>query len=230
MICLQPNSSSSSSDVTTTSSVTSSSHSNTTTANNDSLTTPIMSLTTPSLFSSLPPSLSSLPTEFPLGSAVAEGGSVGGSTSALVAFPISIQPGAGNTPGNNVIIQAQNMGQPFLLTPTPYDKQTTNTTTSHVSTPPTSIGSGYSSLRDLEQLKLQYDRIYQQISETLQLHEQNKQNHDEQVIEKKEDTKLKDEVTQETVAGQKRELDQETNSTTSDSSSGEPPTKVPHLN
>ena len=168
-----------------------------------------MSLTTPSLFSSLPPSLSSLPTEFPLGSAVAEGGSVGGSTSALVAFPISIQPGSGNTPGNNVIIQAQNMGQPFLLTPTPYDKQTTNNTTSHVSIPPTSIGSGYSSLRDLEQLKLQYDRIYQKHFNC---------NHDEQVIEKKEDTKLKDEVTQETVAGQKRELE-----TNSDSSSGEPP-------
>ncbi len=125
-----------------------------------------MSLTTPSLFSStLPPALSN--SEFPLSSIIS--GEGGGSTSALVAFPISIQPGAGNTPGNNLIIQAQNMGQPFLLTPTPSDKQNPTLT------PPTP----YSSIKDLEQLKLQYDKIYQQISDTLQFHEQNKQSDDE---------------------------------------------------
>ena len=57
------------------------------------------------------------------------------------------------------------MGQPFLLTPTQSDKQNPSLT------PPTS----YSSIKDLEQLKMQYDKIYQQISETLQFHEQNKQ-------------------------------------------------------
>lgn len=119
-----------------------------------------MSLTTPSIFSSaIPPSLSGAPGEFPLSSLI--GGEGGISTSALVAFPISIQPGAGGTPGNNLIIQAQNMGQPFLLTPTPNDKQTASLMPATSSAYPTSI-------KDLEQLKLQYDKIYQQISETLQ--------------------------------------------------------------
>ena len=115
-----------------------------------SLTTPIMSLTTPSLISSLPPG------EGPLG-----GGGEMGSASALVAFPVSIQPGNNPTPGSNIIIQAQNMGQPFLLTPTP------NQGGSSLVTPPILSGNSPSTLRDLEQLKLQYDRIYQQISQTL---------------------------------------------------------------
>ena len=113
----------------------------------------------------LPPSLSGLLTEFPLSSVIGGDGGGSGSTSALVAFPINIQPEAGGTLGSNLIIQAQNMGQPFLLTPTPSEKQTATLT------PPTS----YSAIKDLEQLKLQYDKIYQQISETLQFHEQNKQ-------------------------------------------------------
>lgn len=123
-----------------------------------SLTTPIMSLTTPSLISSLPQGLSS--SEGPLG-----GGEMG-SASALVAFPVNIQPGSNTAPGNNIIIQAQNMGQPFLLTPTPNQGGATS-----LVTPPIMAGNSPSSLRDLEQLKLQYDRIYQQISQTLQHHQ-----------------------------------------------------------
>ena len=148
----------------------------TTTINTDSLNTPIMSLTTPSLFSSLPPGLSNIATELPLGSSTL--GDIG-STSALVAFPVSIQPSSVSTttPGSNIILQAQNMGQPFLLTPTPYDKPQTTTpsiTPSNLLTPPSTLATsgGLSSLRDLEQLKLQYDRIYQQISQTLQQHSQ----------------------------------------------------------
>ena len=69
------------------------------------------------------------------------------------------------------------MGQPFLLTPTPYDKPQTTTASippSNLLTPPSTLATsgGLSSLRDLEQLKLQYDRIYQQISQTLQQHSQ----------------------------------------------------------
>lgn len=120
-----------------------------------------MSLTTPSLFSSVQPGLSSFTADVPgLGDI--------GSASALVAFPVNIQPSStGNPsatgPGGNIVIQAQNTGQPFLLTP----KQTpgaVHTSGGLLSTPPTS------SLRDLEQLKLQYDKIYQQISQTLQQH------------------------------------------------------------
>ncbi|XP_003388870.1 PREDICTED: myocyte-specific enhancer factor 2B-like [Amphimedon queenslandica] len=131
------------------------------TVNTDSLTTPIMSLTTPSLFSSVQPGLSSFAADVPgLGDI--------GSASALVAFPVNIQPSStGNPsasgPGGNIVIQAQNTGQPFLLTP----KQTpgaVHTSGGLLSTPPNS------SLRDLEQLKLQYDKIYQQISQTLQQH------------------------------------------------------------
>ena len=131
------------------------------TVNTDSLTTPIMSLTTPSLFSSVQPGLSSFTADVP-------GLSDIGSASALVAFPVNIQPSStGNQsnsgPGGNIVIQAQNTGQPFLLTP----KQApgaVHTSGGLLSTPPTS------SLRDLEQLKLQYDKIYQQISQTLQQH------------------------------------------------------------
>lgn len=131
-----------------------------------------MSLTTPSIFSSaVPPSLSGAPSEFPLSSLISGEGGV--STSALVAFPISIQPGAGNTPGSNLIIQAQNMGQPFLLTPTPNDKQTASLM------PPTSSAAYPTTMKDLEQLKLQYDKIYQQISETLQHQEYQTSKHTE---------------------------------------------------
>lgn len=146
--------------------------------NNGSLTTPIMSLTTPSLFSSLPPGLSNFTADIP-------GLSDIGSGSAIVAFPVNIQPSATASTSSgghgNIIIQAQNTGQPFLLTPSHYDKQTpsNNSTTaigpSHLLTPPTTISGGASNLRDLEQLKLQYDRIYQQISQTLQQHHNSSQ-------------------------------------------------------
>ena len=116
------------------------------------------------------------------------------STSALVAFPISIQPGAGGTPGNNLIIQAQNMGQPFLLTPNPNDKHNPSLT------PPSSI-------KDLEQLKLQYDKIYQQISETLQFHEQSSRViiEDETTVQDSEDSV---EMGVASGCGQKREAEQ----------------------
>ena len=146
--------------------------------NTDSLTTPIMSLTTPNIFSSLPPGLSNFSVDIPnLGET--------GSTSALVAFPVSIQPSSiNNTPGTgNIILQAQNMGQPFLLTQTSHEKQSSASSSGSgaggvaSSFTPTSVlstggtGGGVSSLRDLEQLKLQYDKIYQQISQTLQQHQ-----------------------------------------------------------
>lgn len=142
------------------------------TVNTGSLTTPIMSLTTPSLFSSIPPGLSNFNADIPgLGDL--------GSASALVAFPVNIQPSSSSnsTPGggpSNIIIQAQNAGQPFLLTPSMYNKQQTSSTAvgpSHLLTPPTTMSGNTSSLRDLEQLKLQYDHIYQQISQTLQQHQ-----------------------------------------------------------
>ena len=130
------------------------------TVNTDSLTTPVMSLTTPSLFSSVQPGLSGFTADVP-------GLNDIGSASALVAFPVNIQPSStsGHTsggPGGNIVIQAQNTGQPFLLTP----KQGSGVHSSGglISTPPTN------SLRDLEQLKLQYDKIYQQISQTLLQH------------------------------------------------------------
>lgn len=75
---------------------------------NDPLATPIMSLATPSLFSNLPSMMSGLG-DFPFNSNATE------PPSALVAIPINLQQSSGS---GNVMLQAQHLGQPFLLTPT----------------------------------------------------------------------------------------------------------------
>ncbi|XP_065910872.1 myocyte-specific enhancer factor 2C-like [Dysidea avara] len=77
---------------------------------NDPLATPIMSLATPSLFSNLPSMMSGLG-DFPFNSSTSE------QPSALVAIPINLQQSAAATSGN-MMLQAHNLGQPFLLTPT----------------------------------------------------------------------------------------------------------------
>ena len=155
--------------------------------NSESLTTPILSLATPNLFSSLPPLFSSFMGDFPFGASASTGGGGagggGGGTgggggggggggdlpSALVAFPISIQPSGvsgGSSGTGNIILQAQNMGQPFLLTPT-YDASRQNplfaSGGSQPFTPPSTLAGISPGPKDLEQLKLQYDRLQQQL-------------------------------------------------------------------
>ena len=136
----------------------------------ESLTTPIVSLSTPNILSNLSPLLSSLTSELPLSSG-------GDSASALVAFPVSIQPTPGSSkgqaPGSNIVLQAQNMGQPFLLAPSANYENKSQMQSSLPLTPSSNPSLGLSPplIRDLEQLKLQYDRIYQQISQTLQHHQ-----------------------------------------------------------
>ena len=169
-----------------------------TTTNAESLTTPILSLTTPNVFSSLPPLFSSIMGDFPFGqlppggasagasTAVGAGGNPGGggdgsSSAALVAFPVSIQPSASGAGMGNIVLQAQNMGQPFLLTPT-YDRSTNPLLNSQG--PPSSLAGagggsgggggaggvvGQNSMRDLEQLKQQYERTTQIIQQQLLL-------------------------------------------------------------
>lgn len=151
----------------------------TTTTATESLTTPVLSLTTPNIFSSLPPIFSSLiggdfPFNQPSAPNTAGGGGGGDSTSAaLVAFPVSIQPSAtsGSSAGN-LILQAQNMGQPFLLTPT-YDSRQNSlfASSQSYSTPPTSSLTGGLTPNiagmNLEQLKLQYERTQQMIQQQL---------------------------------------------------------------
>ena len=143
----------------------------------ESLTTPVISLATPNLFSSLPP-LSSLTGDFPFGSALMGGGGIssgGDQHSALVAFPVSIQPSTsgGGASTSNIVLQAQNMGQPFLLTPN-FDRVAnpllSGGNPSQLLTPPTSLVGGAAvsagispSPKDLETLKLQYDRLQQQL-------------------------------------------------------------------
>ncbi len=111
------------------------------------------------------------------------GGGGGGDThSALVAFPVSIQPSSvsGGTSGSNIILQAQNMGQPFLLTPS-YDRGGGSSNplfSSQGFTPPTTLPAGATpGPRDLEQLKLQYDRLQQQMLQQQLLLQQGLQHH-----------------------------------------------------
>lgn len=88
--------------------------------------------------------------------------------SALVAFPVSIQPSSvgGSTSGTgNIILQAQNMGQPFLLTPN-YDPTRQNPLFSSQTssfTPPSTLAGLSPSRKDLEQLKHQYEKVHQQL-------------------------------------------------------------------
>lgn len=153
-----------------------------TTTTTDSLTTPVLSLTTPNIFSSLPPIFSSLiggdfPFNQPSAPNAAGGGATGGgggdsSSAALVAFPVSIQPSAtGGSGTGNLILQAQNMGQPFLLTPSYDSRQNPLFTSQSYSTPPTSsLPAGLSPNiggMNLEQLKLQYERTQQMIQQQL---------------------------------------------------------------
>lgn len=68
------------------------------------------------------------------------------------------------------------MGQPFLLAPSGYDSKQPQLQGSLPFTPSSASTLGVTGLspplmRDLEQLKLQYDRIYQQISQTLHQHQ-----------------------------------------------------------
>ena len=79
-----------------------------TTSQHDPLATPIMSLATPSLFSNLPSMMSGLG-DFPFNSNPTD------QPSALVAIPINLQQSSASA---NVMLQAHNLGQPFLLTPT----------------------------------------------------------------------------------------------------------------
>ena len=82
----------------------------TTSQHNDPLATPIMSLATPSLFSNLPSMMSGLG-DFPFNSNPTDQQV----QSALVAIPINLQQSSAS---GNVMLQAHNLGQPFLLTPT----------------------------------------------------------------------------------------------------------------
>lgn len=84
-----------------------------TTSQHDPLATPIMSLATPSLFSNLPSMMSGLG-DFPFNS-----NPTADPPSALVAIPINLQQSsAAAAASGNVMLQAHNLGQPFLLTPT----------------------------------------------------------------------------------------------------------------
>ena len=110
------------------------------------------------------------------GAGTAGGGGGGGdkdsSSAALVAFPVSIQPSASATGGSNagnLILQAQNMGQPFLLTPT---RQNSLLSSQSFATPPPSsnpLGPGATGIGtgNLEQLKQQYERTQQLIQQQL---------------------------------------------------------------
>lgn len=166
--------------------------------NTESLTTPVLSLTTPNVFSSFPPMFSSLLGDFPFnqtpissatgsgasgagGSGTGGGGGGGGggsgggesSSTALVAFPVSIQPSAtGGSNAGNLILQAQNMGQPFLLTPSFESRQNAlfNSQSYAMPTPSslaTTAGLSPNVSGNLEQLKLQYDRTQQLIQQQL---------------------------------------------------------------
>ncbi len=98
----------------------------------------------------------------PPGSSTGAGGD--SSSAALVAFPVSIQPSGGTGPGN-LILHAQNMGQPFLLTPSVDGRQNS----AQGFTPPTSgLTSNMSpNVKDFEQLKAQYERTQQLIHQQL---------------------------------------------------------------
>ncbi len=156
--------------------------------NTESLTTPVLSLTTPNVFSSLPPIFSSLLGDFPFNQppvtssaanslSTSTAGDKDSSSAALVAFPVSIQPSAtssGNTNAGNLILQAQNMGQPFLLTPTYDSRQNPLLNSQGYATPPPSsgltsatggVGSGVGG--NLEQLKQHYERTQQLIQQQL---------------------------------------------------------------
>ena len=149
----------------------------TTTTHSESLTTPVLSLATPNLLSSLPPPLfSGLTGDFSFNSLMGSGGlsslsglSGGGGggggelSSALVAFPVSIQPSSssgGNSGAGNIVLQAQNMGQPFLLTPNMDPRQNPMLSQQSFTPPPSSLSPN---VRDLEQLKQQYERVQQQL-------------------------------------------------------------------
>ena len=165
-----------------------------TTTTTEALTTPILSLATPNIFSSLPPLFSSIMGDFPFGQmgqipggasaggtagmatsgnpggGGGGGGGDGGSSAALVAFPVSIQPSASGAGMGNLVLQAQNMGQPFLLTPT-YDRSSHPLLNSQ-GAPPSSLASGNvnpNMMKDLEQLKQQYERTTQLIQQQLLL-------------------------------------------------------------
>ena len=162
----------------------------TTTTQTESLTTPVLSLATPNLLSALPPPLfSSLTGDFPfsalmsggLGSSSGTGGGGGGElSSALVAFPVSIQPSSttgGSSGAGNIVLQAQNMGQPFLLTPNVDPRQNPMLSQTTFTPPPSSLSPN---MRDLEQLKHQYERVHQQLLQqqlfiSQQLHHQQQQ-------------------------------------------------------
>lgn len=94
--------------------------------------------------------------------------------SALVAFPVSIQPssvGSSTSGTGNIILQAQNMGQPFLLTPN-YDPTRQNPLFSSQTssfTPPSTLAGLSPSRKDLEQLKHQYEKVQQQLLQQQQL-------------------------------------------------------------
>lgn len=160
--------------------------------NTESLTTPVLSLATPNVFSSLPPIFSSLLGDFPFnqtpinsaagtgtgggGASGVAGGGGDSSSAALVAFPVSIQPSATGTSGSNagnLILQAQNMGQPFLLTPS-YDSRQNPlfNSQSYATPPPSSLATATTGLSpnvsgNLEQLKQQYERTQQLIQQQL---------------------------------------------------------------
>lgn len=141
-----------------------------TTTHSESLTTPVISLATPNLLSALPPPLfSGLTGDFSFGSLMSGGlGSMGGGgagelSSALVAFPVSIQPSStsGTNPNaGNIVLQAQNMGQPFLLTPNIDPRHNPMLSQQNFTSPPSSLSPN---MRDLEQLKHQYERVQQQL-------------------------------------------------------------------
>ncbi len=90
---------------------------------------------------------------------------------------MSIQPSASGQGMGNLVLQAQNMGQPFLLTPT-YDRTQhplMNTSQGgqggHGAPPPpsslASAGINPSMMKDLEQLKQQYERTTQLLQQQL---------------------------------------------------------------
>ena len=172
----------------------------------ESLTTPILSLATPNMFSSLPPLFSSIMGDFPFGQppgGASAGGATGmgpgggggggeGSSAALVAFPVSIQPSASGGGMGNLVLQAQNMGQPFLLTPT-YDRS------SHpllnTQGPPSSLAGGGGvnpSMKDLEQLKQQYERTTQLIQQQLLLSQMTSMMHHQHQQQTRQDQSQRD--------------------------------------
>jgi len=139
-----------------------------TTSSVDSLTTPVLNLQTPSLYSNIPPMFSSLMGDFPFGqpSSTTHTSTGGGdsSSAALVAFPVSIQPSGGTGPGN-LILHAQNLGQPFLLTPNVNDNRTNPL--QGFTPPPGALATVSPNIKDLDQLKAQYERTQQLIHQQL---------------------------------------------------------------